>query len=51
MKSRVLRSPETTTGGMALKFYSTIRIDIRKKESLKKGDNVYGNSSRSGRQK
>lgn len=36
-------SPETTTGGMALKFYSTIRIDIRKKESLKKGDNVYGN--------
>jgi len=36
-------NPETTTGGLALKFYSTIRIEIRKIESLKKGDEHYGN--------
>lgn len=36
-------NPETTTGGMALKFYSSIRIEIRKTESLKKGDENYGN--------
>ena len=35
-------SPETTTGGNALKFYSTVRIDIRRKGSLKKGEEVYG---------
>lgn len=35
-------SPETTPGGMALKFYSSVRIDLRKKESLKRGDEVYG---------
>ena len=35
-------SPETTTGGNALKFYSTVRIDIRRKGSLKKGEDVYG---------
>ncbi|MGL4563090.1 MAG: recombinase RecA [Brevinema sp.] len=36
-------SPETTTGGMALKFYSSVRIEIRRKEQLKRGDEVYGN--------
>lgn len=35
-------NPETTTGGMALKFYSSVRMDIRKIETLKKGDEVYG---------
>lgn len=39
----VYGNPETTTGGMALKFYSSVRIEIRKKEALKKGDQVYGN--------
>lgn len=36
-------SPETTTGGRALKFYSSIRLDIRRIGSLKKGDEVIGN--------
>ncbi len=36
-------SPETTTGGNALKFYSSVRIDLRRIASLKKGDNVVGN--------
>ncbi len=35
-------NPETTTGGNALKFYSTIRLDIRKGEALKKDDETYG---------
>ena len=35
-------NPETTTGGLALKFYASIRLDIRRTESLKKGDVVYG---------
>ena len=35
-------SPEVTTGGNALKFYSSVRIDIRRKGSLKKGDEIYG---------
>ena len=35
-------NPETTTGGLALKFYSTIRMDIRSKEKLKSGDQVIG---------
>ncbi|MCQ2776729.1 MAG: recombinase RecA [Bacilli bacterium] len=39
-------NPETTTGGKALKFYSTIRIDIRRLEALKNGNEVYGNSVR-----
>ena len=38
-------NPETTTGGRALKFYSTIRLDIRRKESLKIGDNIVGNKT------
>jgi len=36
-------SPETTTGGRALKFYSTIRLDVRKSEALKNGSDVIGN--------
>ena len=39
-------NPETTTGGNALKFYSSVRIDIRRVTSLKDGDNVYGNHVR-----
>jgi len=35
-------SPETTAGGNALKFYSSLRLDIRKTENLKKGENFYG---------
>ena len=36
-------SPETTTGGMALRFYSSIRLDIRKKTPIKDGTDVIGN--------
>ena len=39
-------NPETTTGGMALKFYSSIRIDVRKIETLKEGDIAYGSRHR-----
>ncbi|MDR1685246.1 MAG: recombinase RecA [Desulfovibrio sp.] len=39
-------NPETTTGGHALKFYSTIRLDIRKIQSLKDKEEVYGNRTR-----
>ena len=39
-------SPETTTGGLALKFYSSVRLDIRRIESVKKGDEVIGNRVR-----
>ncbi len=39
-------NPETTTGGNALKFYSSVRIDIRRVGQLKDGDNVYGNLTR-----
>jgi len=39
-------SPETTTGGLALKFYSSVRLDIRRVESVKKGDEVIGNRVR-----
>ena len=35
--------PETTTGGNALKFYASVRLDIRKVTSIKDGDNVVGN--------
>ncbi|PIP51356.1 recombinase RecA [Candidatus Berkelbacteria bacterium CG10_big_fil_rev_8_21_14_0_10_33_10] len=42
----VFGNPETTTGGMALKFYSSIRIEIRKIESLKVGDEFIGNRVR-----
>ena len=36
-------NPETTTGGRALKFYASVRLDVRKTESLKQGGDVYGN--------
>ncbi|MBQ0112321.1 MAG: recombinase RecA [Bacteroidales bacterium] len=39
-------SPETTTGGNALKFYASVRLDIRKTQALKDGDRVYGNRVR-----
>lgn len=39
-------NPETTTGGNALKFYSSVRLDIRRVNSLKDGDNVIGNHVR-----
>jgi recombination protein RecA len=39
-------NPETTTGGNALKFYASIRLDIRKIGQLKEGDNVIGNQTR-----
>jgi recombination protein RecA len=39
-------SPETTTGGNALKFYSSIRLDIRRIGAIKKGDEVVGNQTR-----
>ena len=39
-------SPETTTGGRALKFYSSVRIDIRRIETIKKGGESYGNRVR-----
>ncbi|KLU67996.1 protein RecA [Desulfosporosinus acididurans] len=39
-------SPETTTGGRALKFYATIRIDIRRQEALKQGQEIIGNKTR-----
>jgi recombination protein RecA len=39
-------SPETTPGGLALKFYSSVRLDIRRIESVKKGDEVLGNRVR-----
>ena len=39
----VFGNPETTTGGMALKFYASVRIDIRRSAQIKKGDEVVGN--------
>ena len=38
-------NPETTPGGRALKFYSTIRLDIRRGEQIKVGDNIIGNKT------
>ena len=38
-------NPETTTGGRALKFYSTVRLEIRRSEQLKMGDGVVGNKT------
>lgn len=42
----VFGNPETTTGGNALKFYSSVRLDIRKINTMKKGDEAYGNTVR-----
>ena len=39
-------NPETTSGGRALKFYASIRIDIRRTEALKTGSDIYGNTCR-----
>jgi recombination protein RecA len=39
-------SPETTTGGNALKFYASVRLDIRRTGSIKKGDEILGNETR-----
>ncbi|MDU2115583.1 MULTISPECIES: recombinase RecA [Peptoniphilus] len=39
-------NPETTTGGRALKFYSSVRLDIRRSENIKKGDEIVGNRVR-----
>ena len=39
-------SPETTTGGNALKFYASVRLDIRRIGAIKKGDEIVGNSTR-----
>lgn len=39
-------SPETTTGGNALKFYASVRVDIRKSTQIKDGDNVIGNRTK-----
>lgn len=39
-------NPETTPGGLALKFYSSVRLDIRRVESIKRGDEILGNRVR-----
>lgn len=39
-------SPETTTGGRALKFYSSMRLDVRKSEQIKQGDAILGNRTK-----
>jgi recombination protein RecA len=39
-------NPETTTGGNALKFYASVRMDIRRTGAIKKGDEVIGNETR-----
>ncbi|TCS79253.1 recombinase RecA [Pectinatus cerevisiiphilus] len=39
-------SPETTTGGRALKFYATIRLDVRKIDTIKQGNDIVGNRTR-----
>ncbi len=42
----VFGNPETTTGGNALKFYSSVRLDIRRIGAIKKGDEIVGNETR-----
>jgi recombination protein RecA len=39
-------NPETTTGGKALKFYSSVRLDIRRIAQIKKGEEVVGSRTR-----
>jgi len=39
-------NPETTTGGNALKFYSSVRIDVRRVTSIKDGENIIGNKTK-----
>ena len=38
-------NPETTTGGRALKFYSSVRVEIRKSEAIKNGSDIIGNKA------
>lgn len=42
----VYGNPETTTGGRALKFYASVRIDIRKADALKNGEEIFGNKTK-----
>lgn len=42
----VYGNPETTTGGRALKFYASVRIDIRKADAIKSGEEIYGNRTK-----
>ena len=42
----VFGNPEVTTGGNALKFYSSVRLDIRRITSIKQGDQLIGNRTR-----
>jgi recombination protein RecA len=42
----IFGNPETTTGGMALKFYSSVRLDIRRIATIKEGDNVIGSRNK-----
>ena len=42
----VFGNPETTTGGMALKFYASVRLDIRRIQSIKLGSEIIGNRTR-----
>ena len=42
----VYGTPEVTTGGRALKFYSSMRLDVRKTETIKTGDNIMGNRTK-----
>jgi recombination protein RecA len=42
----IFGSPETTTGGIALKFYASVRLDIRRIGAIKKGDEIIGNMTR-----
>ena len=42
----VFGNPETTTGGLALKFYASVRIDLRKREVIKKKNEIIGNKVR-----
>jgi len=39
-------NPETTTGGNALKFYASVRLDVRKSSAIKDGDNILGNQTK-----
>ncbi len=42
----IFGNPETTTGGNALKFYASVRLDIRRRGAIKKGDEILGNMTR-----
>ena len=39
-------NPETTTGGRALKFYSSVRLEVRRGEAIKKGNDIVGNRTK-----